>query len=355
MALLHDLHATNLRERRDWTFHVAHLNHQLRAEADADAEFVRSAAAALGLPCTVESADVGSEANRAGETVEEAGRRLRYAFFERVANRIGAQFVALAHHADDQAETILHRILRGAGLRGLRGMPVRRPIRPGSEIEIIRPLLGVRRGEIIEYIRHNRIEYRIDATNAEPSATRNRIRHELLPLAKAAVNPQAAAALLRLADQAARADDAIRAWAESALNRAAISRREGAIILNVEELTALPPAVHEEIILTALRRMIVGLKEITAERVTAAAALFVADGARRIIQLPGATVIRRGAEMEILDQTSTLEGQLRPPCRAEEIEEASNQGLARFARRAPGNDRRPSGPTSAGQPHVRPQ
>ena len=183
MAMLHALHSTNERKRCDWSLHVVHLNHRLRPEADADAEFVRDQTAALGLPCTIESRDVAGEARRTGETIEEAGRRFRYAFFVRLAEAIGAGFVALAHHADDQAETILHRILRGAGLRGLRGMPARRPIRPGSAIEIVRPLLGVRRTDILEYNRLNRIECRIDATNDQLVATRNRIRHELLPLA----------------------------------------------------------------------------------------------------------------------------------------------------------------------------
>ena len=142
--------------------HVAHLNHRLRGdESEQDAAFVQAAADSLSLPCTVDSRDVrvrqealeppGEGFTRAGlqsGSVEEVARRERYAFFERVCLQIGAKIVAVGHHADDNAETILHRILRGTGVRGLAGIPRSRVLSPHSNIRLIRPLLGVTRAAL---------------------------------------------------------------------------------------------------------------------------------------------------------------------------------------------------------------
>lgn len=326
MAMLHALWSVGRREQRAWRLQVAHLDHRLRPESAEDAAFVRRAAERLGLACTVASADVAAEAIAAGASIEETGRRLRYAFFERVAEQADAgsagALVAVAHHADDQAETVLHRILRGTGLRGLRGMPAERPIRPGSAVRIVRPLLGLWRREIEAYIRHHEIEVRRDGTNATHCATRNRIRNALLPLIVENINPSAARALLRLARQAAEADDALRVAAGAALNEAAIARAEapgggeGAstesadaaastrqgrrfVVLSAPLLARLPAAIRKAALLEALRRLGAGVGEIGMERVAAAAALVEADGARRTIELAGARIIRRGDELRV--------------------------------------------------------
>ena len=123
MALLHLLLDLNKSLGWDLKLHLAHLNHQLRAdEAEKDAAFVQALGDNLSLPCTIEVRDVGRLAGEAAGGVEEVGRRERYAFFERVCKQIESQVVALGHHADDNAETVLHRILRGTGLRGLAGI-----------------------------------------------------------------------------------------------------------------------------------------------------------------------------------------------------------------------------------------
>ncbi len=142
--------------RQGWglKIHVAHLNHRLRgSESDGDAEFVRRLAGSLGLECTVGAADVRRRAGDDGLSIEQAARRCRFEFFERTALRLGAKVVGLAHHADDNAETILHRIIRGTGLRGLGGIRSTRPIRPGSDIWLLRPMLAFRRSEIEDYLR----------------------------------------------------------------------------------------------------------------------------------------------------------------------------------------------------------
>ncbi len=189
--------------------YVCHLNHQWRgAESDADAEFVRALAGHYDLPATIESISnlVGAPFRarpgdggraRKGAPTEDAARQARLAFFESVATRTGIRTLALAHTADDQVETFLLRLLRGAGTAGLVGMWTERQI---GALRIVRPLLEVRRAEIIEYLKSRRLSWREDASNADRRFLRNRIRHELLPLLERDYNPGIRDVLLRTAE-----------------------------------------------------------------------------------------------------------------------------------------------------------
>ena len=191
--------------------HVAHLNHQLRgAASDADAEFVRQLAGTYGLPVMIESQSVAPD--------EDACRQARLAFFERVGAQTGIAKILLAHNADDQVETFLLRLLRGAGPTGLSGMQADRQI---GQVRLIRPLLEVSRGEVLEYLQTRGLTYREDSSNANRRFLRNRIRHELLPLLEREYNPGIRAVLRRTAEilRAEAGDDpvaaqrrAIRAW-----------------------------------------------------------------------------------------------------------------------------------------------
>ena len=177
---------------------VAHLNHQLRSdESDADTNFVQSLYPSL--PHRVESIDVVSMADSAGDNLEAAARRIRYDFLTRIARETQAEWVATAHTLDDQAETILHRLIRGSGLRGLRGIAAKRELSPG--ILLLRPMLTVSRVEVIEFLQGRDQPWREDRTNLDRRFTRNRIRHELLPLLRQ-FNPAIAETLTRTAEQA---------------------------------------------------------------------------------------------------------------------------------------------------------
>ncbi len=187
---------------------VAHLNHGLRgADSDSDERFVgqlhAGLAAAAGEPLALrcDRIDVRARARQEGANLEATARRLRYDWLGQVAVEAGAGWVATGHTADDQAETVLHRLLRGAGLRGLRGIAVRRPLRHG--VELVRPLLGVTRADIVTYLKELGQPYREDHSNADLAFTRNRIRHELLPLLAGRYNPAVSQVLGRLAEQAA--------------------------------------------------------------------------------------------------------------------------------------------------------
>ena len=177
---------------------VAHLNHGWRAEAAAEAEFVRKTAVALHIPCHVEKSDVIGLARAGGLSLEEAGRKARYDFFARLARQVGARAIALGHHADDQAETVLLHLLRGSGLAGLRGMRPVSPLPGADDLWLVRPLLTTTRAEIDQFCREHGLDPIIDPSNEDTTYLRNRLRHELLPYL-AGYNPQIKSALQHLA------------------------------------------------------------------------------------------------------------------------------------------------------------
>jgi len=192
MALLHAL--WEVRERLGLTSEVAGVDHGLRAEAAAELALVRERAEALGLPFAAVPVDVRGERRRGGASLQDAARRVRLGALAALAVERGAAKVALGHQADDQAETVLYRIVRGTGLVGLRGIPYRR-------MPFVRPLLDVSRAEILRYLRRRSIPFVEDPSNADPRYARARIRHRLLPLL-AEENPRVARALVRLAEAA---------------------------------------------------------------------------------------------------------------------------------------------------------
>jgi tRNA(Ile)-lysidine synthase len=162
---------------------VAHLNHSLRTEADAEAEHVRDYARKIGADFIGGKVDVRSVKEDEHLTLEEAARKVRYEFLFEKACSIGAQAVAVAHTADDQVETILMHLLRGAGLAGLKGMLYRTlPTAWSREIPLVRPLLGIWRAEVLEYVLSRGYEPVYDASNLDITYSRNRVRHELIPM-----------------------------------------------------------------------------------------------------------------------------------------------------------------------------
>ena len=195
MALLHGL------VRLGRGVAVAHFDHQTRDGASAeDARFVAETCAGLGVRCLAETAPAGDLARAHGRSFEEEARLLRYAFFRRCAGERGIAVCVTGHHADDQAETVLLRILRGTGPRGLAGIA---PARNEGDLRVVRPLLGFRREELRGWLEREGLSWREDATNARPVAERNRVRHGLLPELVREHNPEIVRALARLAETAA--------------------------------------------------------------------------------------------------------------------------------------------------------
>ena len=214
---------------------VLHVDHGLRPDSARDAEFVRALGARLGVPVEVARVAVSPRGS-----LEAAARAARYAALGAAADRVGAARIALGHTADDQAETVLMRLLEGAGVRGLAGIP---PVRG----RFVRPLIERRRAEVVAELGRTGLAWVEDPTNADPRFLRNRVRHELLPLLARAVDSDVAAALARVAALARGTIDALDRVAAAELDRRA-ERGAGALTLPVAALAALPPPVAAEVL-----------------------------------------------------------------------------------------------------------
>ena len=216
------------------TLHIAHLDHMFRGKESAgEALFVEGLAKKLNIAATVERADVPAFCRERGLPAQAGAREIRYGFFARVAEKVRADRIATGHTATDQAETLLMRLMRGAGVSGLSAIPPKRG-------NVIRPLVEVAREEILDYLRAIGQEYAIDPSNAKPLYTRNRIRTDVLPVLRQ-FNPRivetlaAEAALLR--DE----DEAIEAYLTQ-LIKGMLDQEEDVIAIKRAEFNALPPA-----------------------------------------------------------------------------------------------------------------
>lgn len=194
-----------LREPLGLTLHVGHLNHLLRGEASiSDADWVREISRQFGLTCHVGSRSVMEMPEISRHGLEGTARLARRQFLQHIARQNACSRIALAHTADDQVETILHHILRGTGLGGLAGMQAcdSGQSRDPETIPFARPMLSINRQQVERFLEELHQDFRTDATNQDTQLTRNRIRHELLPLLERDFNPQVRQALLRLGRQA---------------------------------------------------------------------------------------------------------------------------------------------------------
>jgi tRNA(Ile)-lysidine synthase len=241
MALLHGV--TRLRTILHIPFIVAgHLNHGLRGEAGAnDADLVRSACQWLDVPAMISVCDAGQLEHASRGSLEEAARTARYEFLQETARQNGAPLIATAHHAADQAETILHNIIRGTGLRGLRGIPERRKL--SDHAELIRPMLNIKAEEISEYTQLHNIAFASDETNTDLSFTRNRIRHQLMPLLQENFNVQISDSLVRLAEQSQELLQGLDTIAESLLTTAILEQTPELCRLEVTQLHSHPEPI----------------------------------------------------------------------------------------------------------------
>ncbi len=220
---------------------AAHVNHGIRGdEAKRDAEFCRSLCQARGVEFCLLEADVPAEAKKSGESIEEAARRIRYAFFERIMLEKDIPLLATAHNADDNAETVILNLTRGSGTRGACGIPACRTVNGGT---LVRPLLNVSRAEIEEYCRENGLSYVTDSTNLCDDYTRNRIRHRVIPELKK-LNPDFVTAVSRFCASAAEDCEYLDSAARRFLECGEI---------NAEELSLLPRPVAARALLFRLR------------------------------------------------------------------------------------------------------
>jgi tRNA(Ile)-lysidine synthase len=180
-----------LRSAFEWELAVAHLNHDLRgSESLDDQHFVESAAKSYGCECYSERANTRAIAEMRHQSIQEAARELRYEFFGKLRQSLGFQKIATAHHADDSAETMIFNFLRGAGVQGLSGIPKLR-----RDLDVVRPLLGCTRRELLAYAEEKKLRHREDSSNAKSDYSRNFIRQSVIPLIQENINPNLVATL----------------------------------------------------------------------------------------------------------------------------------------------------------------
>ncbi len=285
------LYALN-RLSRAWalTLNIAHLNHKLRGEdSEKDADFVRKLAEKLRIPFYLEEIDAREEIKKRGLSEEEGARILRYDFFCRKAKKIGAERIALGHTRDDQAETVLMRLIKGAGLLGLRGIL---PLRGEKGIIIVRPLFEVWRQEILAYLAEEKIAYRIDASNSNPAYFRNRIRNELLPYLVKEFNPQIKEILANTADNLGLTFEYLNRQGRRKFNSAA-TRFNGKIILSSEKIKGFPAAIQREIFRETIRELKGNLRRIRYQHWKEFESLIQERPGGSVVDLPGGISVEK--------------------------------------------------------------
>jgi tRNA(Ile)-lysidine synthase len=282
-ALLHAL--WHLRARLRTQLSAGHVHHGLRGEeADADARHAAAFAASLGVPYVEKRVEAAVYAREHRLSLEAAAREVRYASLEEAADEMRATCIATGHTADDQAETVLLNIIRGAGPAGLSGMP---PMRG----RVIRPLIDVTHAEVEEYCREEGLEYRVDRSNLDPRFRRNRVRLEVIPLLKQ-LQPNVVSALCRLADVMHGENDYIDSqvdWVERE-----IVRQEGdRVFITLEGLVVAPLSFQRRIVRRAIARLSGSEADLELERVDAVLELASAGQTGSVIELPGGWQVRR--------------------------------------------------------------
>lgn len=244
-----------IRETWELSLYVLHVHHGIRGqEADRDAALVKEMADRLFLPFCLVKKNVPEIVKKEGLTEEETGRKVRYEAFEEYRREVGADKIAVAHHEDDQAETVLFHLFRGTGPRGLCGIPARRG-------PIIRPLLCVTRQEIETFVCENELDYVIDGTNLVPQYTRNKIRIDLIPYVQREINEQAIRHIAQAAEKNVKWSRYIERQGEKAAERI-IQKRDGNIFLSLEEFEKEDSVIRDEVIRLVFAEFVPGGKDI---------------------------------------------------------------------------------------------
>src|SRR5215475_3895145 len=306
-AMLDALARFQRSEGRPGSIIVAHLNHQLRGEeSDEDEAFVRDLAGRLELPVRAERIAVAERAEAEKRNLEATARTLRYEFLLKVAEARGANVVFTAHTLDDQAETILMRLIRGSGAEGLRG--IHQVVALSARVNLIRPALGIMRAEVIEHCEHYELPFRNDSSNFLVDLTRNRVRLELLPMLET-FNPRVKESLARASEFLVRDEDYLRGMAAEYL--AASYKELGKELgeesgLDVKALENAPAAIRRRVLRLWLRAERRDLHRINASHIAAIESLLIGPSGRRV-DLPGGASVAREFDRLRFIQAAVIE------------------------------------------------
>lgn len=241
-----------------------HVDHQLRGqESDADAQWCQQLCDSLRVPLKVLTCNTRQHAADSGDGIEAAARAERYRLLVEASQQAGVRYLATAHTRDDQIETILFRILRGTGLRGLVGIPPTRALT--ESLTLIRPLLHCTRADVMQYLADLQQDYRDDSSNVDHRFTRNRLRHELLPLLRDQYNSELDGSLLRLSRQADETQDFVEQQARRLLDGAERMVESRTLSLACSAFEDQPPLVAREAVRIAWREAGLGEQAMTYE------------------------------------------------------------------------------------------
>lgn len=267
---------------------AVHVNHGIRQEAHEDEAFSVDYCKSLGIECIVVKKDIPALSKKWNMTEEEAGRKARYDAFSKVLRDKKADYIAVAHHQNDVAETLLMNLFRGTGLHGAGGIRA-------SRDNVIRPLLCVTRSEIEDYLKEKDICYCTDATNAENIHTRNKIRNKLIPFAEREINSGALEHLSRAAIKFAQADEYIRSVSSKCYDKAVSKDRDG-LVINLDVLSEEPDIIVEDVILKCFEALTPSRKDITYRHVDMVLRLAKEKNGTVSVDLPYGLVAKREYE-----------------------------------------------------------
>ncbi len=293
ICLLHIL--VMLKDESALEIAVFHLNHCLRgAESDGDQAFVEVMCKQMNILCFAERVDVMSVFKGSGRSLEETSRDIRYQAIKAAATRWGATRIALAHIADDQAEELLMRIIRGTSAAGIAGIPLSR------EDIFIRPMLHIQRSQIIGFLDENRIKHREDSSNKDQRFFRNRVRHTLIPLIKKEFNPLFVKSISRLADISSEGEDFISEIMEHEWEKSGIKVLNEKIEILLSRLKGLHKAVLRRLMIKALLALQADAR-ISLKHVDALLGLIISTSPSAVIYLPGGVIAKREYDVLILE------------------------------------------------------
>lgn len=289
VALLHVL--ATIAQKWHLRLAAAYLNHKLRREAEQEANFVADLSARLSIPCEIGSKDVAQYRSLHRISVQQAARAVRYRFYAEAAAKHSAQKIALGHHSEDNAESILIHFLRGSGPLGLSGIP---PVRDGM---FIRPLIDMTRKEILSFLDHNRIEYLTDESNASLKYLRNKIRHKLIPDLKAQYNPNIARQLHQLSTIVREEEDFWEKTVTPIFQDLTLKKDEDYRGLDLEGLQKLHPALRRRVIRKGIAAIKGDLSRIEFKHIKAIEELITCVNPSGSLDLPGKVCVMREPAM----------------------------------------------------------
>ena len=288
-----------LQKEKSYGIQVVHVNHMLRPDASGDASYVDKLCKLFQLTCITVEKPVDKLADKWKISTEEAGRRVRYEALREAAGKAlsapecpySRSLIALGHHLDDQAETVLFRLFRGSGIAGLCGM---RPLHG----DLLRPLLSFSKSEILGFLAEHNIGYRIDETNAQDHYTRNRIRGSILPLAKELVNEQAPSHIAAAADKLSVIREYLDEEAGKAFGKCVSYAENGDLLMGIAPFLALHPALRPQLLIRCLDRL-GSMKDMGEEHIEALLTLFSRQSGKRLSIPGGVTALRESGHIRL--------------------------------------------------------